>query len=109
MTLFFRALILGYAVAVLAAAWLHASGMALWMACCIAWIGGNVLGLALAAVGAALWPATSDEAKRLAAIEAELRLWDADLARQAEDCEAMREHARARLSVPAQGRRRLAG
>lgn len=76
MTLLFRALILGYAVAFLAAAWLHAFGMALWMVCCIAWIGGNVLGLAFTAVGAVLRPALPERGGTAAAIEAELRLWE---------------------------------
>ncbi len=65
MTIFLRALILGYALAVVAAAWLAESGVALWAACLIAWIGGNVLGLAFTAIGAALWPACREGARGL--------------------------------------------
>jgi hypothetical protein len=85
MTLFFRALILGYAIAVIAAAWLHASGVALWVVCCIAWIGGNVLGLVLTALGAAVRPAAPEGGE--AAIKAELRAWEACLSPKHVGCE----------------------
>jgi hypothetical protein len=82
MTLFLRALILGYGTAVLAACWLVAAGTPLWAACLAAWIGGNLLALAFCAAGARRWPAKPARASSFTVSEAELRLWDEDLARE---------------------------
>lgn len=104
MTLFLRALILGYGTAVLAAWWLAADGMALWVAGLVAWIGGNLLALAFMATGAWLWPAKPARASSFTVTEAELRLWDADLARELIDAGLRhdRAHDRARAEVPDQ-------
>ncbi len=111
MTLFFRALILGYAVAVVAAAWLFASGMALWSVCLIGWIGGNALGLAFTVIGAMLWPAATEERERLVPIEADLRLWEAQLAPQRAERElwADREVARVQAVRAERSRKHLVG
>jgi hypothetical protein len=80
MTLFLRALFLGFGVATGAAFFLHSSGMALWAAVLIAWVGGNVLGLAFTAAGATLWPAKPARRASFTATADEFRLWDDDLA-----------------------------
>jgi hypothetical protein len=96
MTLFLRALILGYGTAVLAACWLAGSGMALWAATLVAWIGGNLLGLAFMATGAWLWPAKPARISSFTVNEAELRLWDEDLVRELIDADLRRDPAQAR-------------
>lgn len=95
MTILLRALILGYGMAVLAASWLSESGMALWAASLVAWIGGNVLALAFAATAAMLWPEAPARRASFVASEAEFRLWDEDLARERLDAELMRGRATA--------------
>lgn len=95
MTLFVRALILGYGTAVLAAWWLAAAGMALWAAGLLAWIGGNLLALALMATGAWLWPVKRARVSSFTVTEAELGLWDEDLARELIDADLGRDRARA--------------
>jgi hypothetical protein len=80
MTLFLRALLLGYIAAAIVAIWLSASGVALWGVLLVGWIGGNVLGLAGAAICAALWPDAPARRSSFTMTDAELRLWDEDLA-----------------------------
>jgi hypothetical protein len=103
MTLFLRALFLGFGVATCAAIFLHASGMALWAAVLAVWIGGNVLVLAFTAIGAALWPAKPAKRSSFTATAAELRLWDDDLTRELIDADLRRHEAPASASRPAAG------
>ena len=93
MTLFLRSLILGYGAAVLAAMQLSEAGLAPWAAILVAWIGGNMLGLALTAAGAFLWPAMPARRSSFTATDAEFRLWDEDLARELIDADLRRDYA----------------
>ena len=80
MTLLLRALILGYGGALLAGLWVDVSGLGLWPAVLVAWIGGGVTSLALAWIGAILWPEVPASDWSAAGMEDEFRRWDADLA-----------------------------
>ena len=104
MTLFLRALILGYGTAVLAACWFAGSGMALWAAILVAWIGGNLLGLAFMATGSWLWPVKPARVSSFTVTEAELRLWDEDMAGELIAADLRRDRARAQAA-----RQRAAG
>jgi hypothetical protein len=93
MTMFLHALILGYGVAALGAFGLSDAGLPLWAALLAAWIGGNVLGLAFAAIGAVIWPEKPAGRSSFTVTDAEFRLWDDDLARDLLDAEVMRDAA----------------
>ena len=108
MTLFLRALILGYGAAALAAIELSEAGLALWAAVLVAWIGGNALGLALAIAGAWLWPEAPARRSSFTVTEAEFQLWDEDLARELIDADLRREDEPATATATGQGAR-LAG
>lgn len=103
MTLFLRALILGYGMAALAAIWLSASGIALWAALLGAWIGGNVLALACAAAGARLWPGKPARRSSFTVTRAELRLWNEDLTRELIDADLRRDLVPAAAAAGAAG------
>jgi hypothetical protein len=105
MTLFLRALILGYGTAILGAAWLAGAGLGLWAAGLVAWIGGNVLALAFTAIGAWAWPVKPARVASFTVGEAELRLWDEDLTRELIAADLRRDRAPA----PASGNARAAG
>jgi hypothetical protein len=85
--MFLHALILGYGVAAIGAIGLSDAGLPLWASVLVAWIGGNVLGLAFAAAGAAIWPDKPVRPASFTATEEEFRLWDDDLARDLIDAE----------------------
>jgi hypothetical protein len=106
MTLFLRAMFLGYVAAAGAAIWLSQSGMPVWAAILAAWIGGNVLGLAFTATGAWLWPDAPARRSSFTVTEAELRLWDEDLTLELIDADLRRDRAPA---VGQGGRLRQAG
>jgi hypothetical protein len=91
MTLFLRTLLLGYGAAAAAAAWLSASGMTVSAAILFAWVGGNVLGLAFAAIGAALRPERPARRSSFTATEEEFLLWDEDLSLELIDADLRRE------------------
>ena len=91
MKLFLHSMILGYGTAALGALGLSEAGLALWAVLLVAWIGGNVLGLAFAAAGAALWPDKPGRRTSFTATEEEFRLWDADLTRELIDAEVRRD------------------
>lgn len=96
MTMFLHALILGYSVAALGAVGLSDADLSLWAALLIAWIGGNVLGLAFAAIGATIWPDKPARRASFTATEEELRLWDDDLARDLIHADLVRDPATGR-------------
>lgn len=79
MTLLMRALVLGYGSALMAGLWIDAAGLGLWLAVLVAWIGGGLFSLALAWIGAMLWPEVS-AAGEADALGDEFGRWDADLA-----------------------------
>lgn len=56
MSLLMRALLLGYGTAAGAGYGLAEAGHGLWLAILAAWIGGAMLSLVLAGIGAWLWP-----------------------------------------------------
>jgi hypothetical protein len=103
MTLFLRALILGYGTAILGAAWLAGAGLGSWAAGLVAWIGGNVLALAFAAIGARLWPVKPARVASFTVSEAELRLWDNDLTRELIAADLRRDQAPAATTGTAPG------
>ena len=82
MTMFFHSLIFGYGVAALGALGLSELDFTLWIVIPAAWIGGNVLGLGLAAIGASLWPEKPARRTSSVASPDEFRLWDEDLTRE---------------------------
>jgi hypothetical protein len=91
MTLFMHSLILGYGLAALGAIGLSDAGLALWATLLVAWIGGNVLCLAFAAAGAALWPDKPGRRASFTVTGEEFRLWDDDLTRELIDADRRRD------------------
>jgi hypothetical protein len=109
MTIFLRALILGYATAALVASSLAGSGMSIWAAVLVVWIGGNVLALAFAAIAARLWPAMPAARSSFTVTDAEFRLWDDDLVLEMIDADLQRNRAPASARAAGQGLSRATG
>lgn len=95
MTLFMRSLFLGYSLAISAAIWLSASGISLWAAILVAWIGGNILGLSFAALGSWIAPDAAAEATT----SSDYQLWDEDLAQELINADLFRDAAPAPAST----------
>lgn len=100
MTLFLQSLVLGYGLAALGAFGLSDAGLPLWAAILVAWIGGNVLALGLAAGASFVWPEKPARRASFTATADEFRLWDDDLSRELVDADLRQDDGAAPVAVP---------